>query len=75
MRIRVCVDMRVMYTHTEQASTPGREEAVLEERSARLDYHMDTSRMDPKKAKQAERLGMGGFRARYIHVADVCTFL
>ena len=51
---------------TEQATTLAQEEAILEERSARLDYHMDTKHMDPKKAKQAERLGMGGLRARYI---------
>ena len=63
----------VMYTHTlthtrsiteQAATTPAQEEAILEERSARLDYHMDTKHMDPKKAKQAERLGMGGLRAR-----------
>ncbi|XP_064397714.1 ADP-ribosylation factor GTPase-activating protein 2-like [Halichondria panicea] len=30
-----------------------------EERSARLEYRMDTRSMDPQKAKQAERLGMG----------------
>ena len=60
-----------MHTHThthsiteQAATTPAQEEAILEERSARLDYHMDTKHMDPKKAKQAERLGMGGLRAR-----------
>ena len=55
-----------MYTVTEQATTPAQEEAILEERSARLDYHMDTKHMDANKAKQAERLGMGGLRARYV---------
>ena len=56
----------MMYTVTEQATTPAQEEAILEERSARLDYHMDTKHMDANKAKQAERLGMGGLRARYV---------
>ena len=58
------------HTVTEQATTPAQEEAILEERSARLDYHMDTRHMDPKKAKQAERLGMGGLRARYVKTTE-----
>ena len=66
--VHVCTLYVHVYTQipTEKASTPAQEEAILEERSARLDYHMDTKHMDPKKAKQAERLGMGGFRVRYI---------
>ncbi len=45
----------------------GPEPRGTEERSARLEYRMDTRSMDPQKAKQAERLGMGvASRARYV---------
>ena len=32
--------------------------------SSRLEYTVSTKHMDPQKAKQAERLGMGGMGAR-----------
>ena len=41
-------------------------EPIVEERSARLEYRLDTRKMDPQKAKQAERLGMGVASRRYL---------
>ena len=35
-----------------------------EQKSSRLEYAVDTRNMDPAKAKQAERLGMGGMGSR-----------
>ena len=33
-------------------------------KSSRLEYNLDTRNMNPTKAKQAERLGMGGMGMR-----------
>lgn len=44
-------------------------EPIVEERSSRLEYNIDTKHMNPAKAQQAERLGMGvGSRFRYACV-------
>lgn len=37
-----------------------------EQKSSRLEYTVDTRHMDPAKAKQAERLGMGGMGSRAV---------
>ena len=46
-------------------------EPIVEERSARLEYRLDTRKMDPQKAKQAERLGMGVATRRYLFVGTL----
>ncbi len=47
-------DLFQMGSRTEETTNP----------SSRLEYTINTRNMDPQKAKQAERLGMGGMGAR-----------
>lgn len=45
---------------------PVPESPGAEQKSSRLEYTVNTKNMDPAKAKQAERLGMGGMGSRAV---------